>query len=36
VIPKEEKLASPMVGLAAKFAMLATAVWSYARFALAH
>jgi glycosyltransferase involved in cell wall biosynthesis len=34
--PKEEKLASPLVGLAAKLAMLATAVWSYARFALAH
>ncbi len=34
--PKEEKLASPLVGLAAKLAMLATAVWGYARFALAH
>jgi glycosyltransferase involved in cell wall biosynthesis len=34
--PKEEKLASPLVGLAAKLAMLATAVWSYARLALAH
>jgi glycosyltransferase involved in cell wall biosynthesis len=29
--PKEEKLASPMVGFATKLAMLATAVWGYAR-----
>jgi polyisoprenyl-phosphate glycosyltransferase len=33
---KEEKLASPVVGHAAKLAMLATACWSYARWAVAH
>lgn len=32
---KEEKLANPMVGHAAKLAMLATACWSYLRFAVA-
>ncbi|MBN2624761.1 MAG: glycosyltransferase, partial [Acidimicrobiales bacterium] len=33
---KEEKLASPVVGHATKLAMLASACWSYARFAFAH
>lgn len=33
---KEEKLASPVVGHATKLAMLMSACWSYARFALAH
>ena len=33
---KEEKLASPVVGHATKLAMLATACWSYARWAVAH
>lgn len=32
---KEEKLASPVVGHATKVAMLATACWSYVRFAVA-
>jgi glycosyltransferase involved in cell wall biosynthesis len=33
---KEEKLATPLAGFSAKLAMLATAIWGYARFALAH
>ena len=33
---KEEKLASPVVGHATKLAMLASACWSYVRFAVAH
>jgi glycosyltransferase involved in cell wall biosynthesis len=32
---KEEKLASPVVGYAAKLAMLGSACWSYLRFAVA-
>jgi glycosyltransferase involved in cell wall biosynthesis len=32
---KEEKLANPVVGHATKLAMLATACWSYLRFAVA-
>jgi glycosyltransferase involved in cell wall biosynthesis len=33
---KEEKLANPVVGFATKLGMLASACWSYTRFALAH